>query len=85
MRKKEAAAKIVELVQEIQLRLDAVSQIYHDHGGDEEYASYLSTSELITGYLHQDVMHPILVDHPDLAPGNWTKSDGGQWWRQSGN
>lgn len=85
MLSKDAATKVVELVQEIQSRLDAVSNIYRDHGGEEDRESYLTTAEFVTGYLHQDVMHPILVDYPDLAPANWKKSSSGQWLRQTGN
>ncbi len=85
MLKKDAAAKVVELVQEIQSRLDTVSQIYRDYGGDEDRESYLTTAEFVTGYLHQDVMHPILGDHPELAPDNWKKDGSGQWVRQAGN
>lgn len=85
MLKKDAAGKVVELVQEIQLRLDAISQIYREHGGEEDFESYQTTAEFVTGYLQQDVMHPILLEYPKLAPDNWRKSPNGQWLRKPGN
>ena len=85
MLKKEVANEVVDLVQEIQSRLDTVMQIYRDHGGEEEQASYLTMAEFVTGYLHQDVMHPILLEYPELAPDNWKKDDNGQWIRQPSN
>lgn len=85
MLKKDAAGKVVELVQEIQSRLDAISQIYREHGGEEDHESYQTTAEFVTGYLQQDVMHPILLEFPDFAPDNWRKSPNGQWLRKPSN
>lgn len=85
MLEKNAAKQVVSLLQEIQARLDSISAIYNDHGGEEDRDSYSATSEFVTGYLHQDVMHPLLVDYPDLAPANWKRNGNGQWTRISGN
>ena len=85
MLKKDAAKEIVALVEEIQSQLDAVSKIYHAHGSEEDQESYRTTAEFLTGYLHQDIVHPILMDHPDLAPDNWKFIEGGQWVKQAGN
>lgn len=85
MLKKDAAKEVVALVEGIQSQLDAVSNIYRAHGSEEDQESYRTTVEFLTGYLHQDIVHPILLDHPDLAPDNWSFGDDGQWVKQAGN
>lgn len=82
MLEKIAAAQVVELVEEIQSRLDAISAIFRECGEEDELASYVATAEFVAGYLHQDVVHPILEDYSELAPENWTRSAMGQWVRE---
>jgi hypothetical protein len=82
---KNAAQRIVEMLQEIQSRLDAISDICQGHAGEDDRESYAATVEFVTGYLHQDVMHPVLVDYPELAPDNWKRDGRGQWIRKAGN
>lgn len=82
MLEKMAAAQVVGLVEEIQSRLDAISGIFRESGEEEELVSYMATAEFVAGYLHQDVVHPILEDYPELAPENWTRSAIGQWVRE---
>ncbi|MDH5412171.1 MAG: hypothetical protein OEZ03_11815 [Alphaproteobacteria bacterium] len=82
---KDAAAQVVELVQEIQSRLDTISHFYRDHGAEDDLESYQTTAEFVTGYLHQDIMHPILLAYPEFAPDNWRKSPNGQWMRKPRN
>jgi hypothetical protein len=83
MLEKTAAAEVVGLIEEIQLRLDSISKIFSESGEEEDLASHITTAEFVAGYLHQDVVHPILEDYPELAPKNWARSGIGQWVRES--
>jgi hypothetical protein len=82
MLEKTAAAQVVGLVEEIQSRLDSISHIFRESGEEEEQASYMPTAEFVAGYLHQDVVQPILADYPELAPENWARTGTGQWVRE---
>jgi len=71
MMEREASEKIVDLMHEVGKQLDSAAGIIKGSGGEEEHKTYLATIEFVLGYLRQDVMQPIFVDYPDLAPEDW--------------
>ena len=67
---RDEAEKLVALMGEIGTNLENAAKIVKDatNGEGDEHATYLATIEFVTGYLKQDVMQPIFIDYPDLAP-----------------
>ncbi len=72
MMKRKAAEKLMSLMGEVSARLDSASELIKDNSDEDEYETYLSTIEYVTGYLQQDVMEPIIATYPDLAPDDWS-------------
>ncbi len=71
MMERDASEKLAGLMQEIGTQLESAAGIIKDSGDKEEHRTYLATIEFVLGYLRQDVLQPIFIDYPDLAPDDW--------------